>query len=121
MSIVEKYWDDAREGDEAITPSYTVTRERIRAYADLTGDYTPVHVDEEYAKASHFGGLVAHGLMGLSIADGLKTQCGDQVATSGQGRAATPSRPWHSRQAGAPPTSHERPAPVPGTGIREDR
>jgi len=75
MSIVEKYWDDAREGDEASTPSYTVTRERIRAYADLTGDYTPVHVDEEYAKASHFGGLVAHGLMGLSIADGLKTQC----------------------------------------------
>ena len=25
MSIVEKYWDDAQEGDEAITPSYTVT------------------------------------------------------------------------------------------------
>ena len=34
-----------------------------------------MHVDEEYAKASHFGSLVAHGLMGLSIADGLKTQC----------------------------------------------
>ncbi len=75
MSIVEKYWDDAQEGDEAITPSYTVTKQRILAYADLTGDHTPVHVDEEYAKASHFGGLVAHGLMGLSIADGLKTQC----------------------------------------------
>lgn len=75
MSSVEKYWDDACEGDEAITPSYTVTKERILAYADLTGDHTPVHVDEDYAKASHFGGLVAHGLMGLSIADGLKTQC----------------------------------------------
>jgi len=75
MSIVEKYWDDAQEGDEAITPSYTVTKQRILAYADLTGDHTPVHVDEEYAKASHFGSLVAHGLMGLSIADGLKTQC----------------------------------------------
>jgi acyl dehydratase len=75
MSIVEKYWDDAREGDQAITPSYTVTKQRILAYADLTGDHTPVHVDEAYAKASHFGGLVAHGLMGLSIADGLKTQC----------------------------------------------
>ena len=51
MSIVEKYWDDAQEGDEAITPSYTVTKQRILAYADLTGDHTPVHVDEEYAKA----------------------------------------------------------------------
>lgn len=75
MSVTEKYWDDAREGDECISPSYTVTRERILAYADLTGDHTPVHVDEAYANASHFGCLVAHGLFGLSIADGLKTQC----------------------------------------------
>ena len=74
MAIAEKTWDDAREGDECLSPSYTVTKERIRAYADLTGDHTPVHVDEAYAKASHFGDLVAHGLFGLSIADGLKTQ-----------------------------------------------
>jgi acyl dehydratase len=31
-------------------------------------------VDEDFAKASHFGGIVAHGLFGLSLADGLKTQ-----------------------------------------------
>jgi acyl dehydratase len=74
MTIVEKYWDDAREGDECVSPTYTVTKERILAYAELTGDYTPVHVDEEYANASHFGCLVSHGLFGLSIADGLKTQ-----------------------------------------------
>ena len=47
---------------------------RINAYADLTGDHTPVHVDEEYAKTTPFGTRVAHGLFGLSIADGLKTQ-----------------------------------------------
>ena len=34
-----------------------------------------MHVDEAYANASHFGCRVAHGLMGLSVADGLKTQC----------------------------------------------
>ena len=33
-----------------------------------------LHVDEAYANASHFGCLVAHGLFGLSIADGLKTR-----------------------------------------------
>lgn len=70
----EKYWDDASEGDTCTSPSYTVTKERILAYADLTGDHTPVHVDEAYANASHFGCIVAHGLFGLSIADGLKTQ-----------------------------------------------
>ena len=70
----EKYWDDAKVGDECVSPTYTVTKERILAYADLTGDHTPVHVDEAYANQSHFGGLVAHGLFGLSIADGLKTR-----------------------------------------------
>ena len=70
----EMYWDDAQLGDECISPTYTVTKERILAYADLSGDHTPVHVDEEYANKSHFGALVAHGLFGLSITDGLKTK-----------------------------------------------
>lgn len=70
----EKYWDDAQVGDECTSPSYTFTAARLDAYAELTGDFTPVHVDEAYAKASHFGCRVAHGLMGLSVADGLKTQ-----------------------------------------------
>lgn len=38
MTIVEKYWDDAREGDECVSPTYTVTKARILAYAELTGD-----------------------------------------------------------------------------------
>ena len=70
----EKYWDDAQVGDSCTSPTYLVTGERIDAYAEITGDYTPVHVDEEYANASHFGCRVAHGLMGQSVADGLKTQ-----------------------------------------------
>lgn len=74
MTQTLRYWDDARVGDAGTTPSYTVTKERILAYADLIGDHTPVHTDEAYAAASHFGGLVAHGLFGLAIADGLKTQ-----------------------------------------------
>jgi acyl dehydratase len=70
----EKYWDDAREGDEALSPRYLVSEARILAYAELTGDFTPVHIDEAYARTTPFGTRVAHGLFGLSIADGLKTQ-----------------------------------------------
>jgi acyl dehydratase len=69
----EKYFDDVRVGEAGVTKSVVVTKEMIRAFADLTGDHTPVHVDEEFAKASHFGGVVAHGLFGLALADGLKT------------------------------------------------
>jgi acyl dehydratase len=72
--VSEKYFDDVKVGDEGISHEVTVTREMIQAYADLTGDHTPVHVDEEFAKKSHFGGLVAHGLFGLSLTDGLKTK-----------------------------------------------
>lgn len=69
-----RYWDDARVGDRGASPTVTITGAMIDTYADLSGDHTPLHVDEEYAKKSHFGGRVAHGLMGLSIADGLKCQ-----------------------------------------------
>ncbi|WP_425102395.1 MaoC family dehydratase [Tropicibacter sp. S64] len=68
------YYDDLKGGETCTTPAVTVTREMIRAYADLTGDHTPVHVDEAFASKSHFGGIVAHGLLGLALADGLKTQ-----------------------------------------------
>lgn len=70
----ERYWDDAKVGDKGASPTVTITGAMIDTYADLSGDRTPLHVDEEYAKKSHFGGRVAHGLMGLSIADGLKCQ-----------------------------------------------
>jgi acyl dehydratase len=70
----ERYWDDAKAGDEAASPSVTVTGDMIMTYAQLTGDFTPVHIDEEYAKTTPFGTRVAHGLLGLSLADGLKTQ-----------------------------------------------
>lgn len=69
----ETYFDDVTPGAAGVTKSVVVTREMIRAFADLTGDHTPVHVDEAFAKASHFGGIVAHGLFGLALADGLKT------------------------------------------------
>jgi len=69
-----RYWDDAKVGDEGVTPKLTVTGAMIDMYAEVSGDHTPLHVDEEYARKSHFGERVAHGLFGLAIADGLKCQ-----------------------------------------------
>jgi acyl dehydratase len=40
-----------------------VHEEDVLAYADSTGDYNPVHVDEEYARETRFGARVAHGLL----------------------------------------------------------
>jgi len=42
-----------------------VTQELIDSYADLAGDYNPLHVDPEAAALSDFGGTIAHGPIGL--------------------------------------------------------
>lgn len=41
----------------------TVTAEDVRRYAEVTGDFNPVHVDAEAAARSRFGGLIAHGML----------------------------------------------------------
>jgi acyl dehydratase len=46
---------------------YEVTQDNINKFADLTGDHNFLHVDPERAKATPFGGTIAHGLYTLSI------------------------------------------------------
>ena len=77
---VGRYWDDAKVGDAGVTPTITVTGAMIDMYADVSGDHTPLHVDEEYARKSHFGERVAHGLFGLAVADGRPQRYGTQIA-----------------------------------------
>ena len=43
--------------------AHVVTEEDVARYAELTGDYNPVHVDEEYARTTRYGARVAHGLL----------------------------------------------------------
>ncbi|MHC8315347.1 MaoC family dehydratase [Pseudomonas sp. LB3P31] len=43
--------------------SQTITDADIKAYAGISGDHNPVHVDSEYAAGSRFGKRIAHGLM----------------------------------------------------------
>ncbi len=40
----------------------TVSEEDILMFARLSGDVNPVHIDEEYAKTTQFGGRIAHGM-----------------------------------------------------------
>ena len=47
--------------------SRTVTETDIVMFAGLSGDYNPVHVDQEYAVDSRFGKRIAHGLLTTSF------------------------------------------------------
>ncbi len=44
-----------------------VSQERINAFADCTEDFQFIHIDEEAAKNTPFGGTVAHGFLSLSL------------------------------------------------------
>lgn len=41
----------------------TVTVDDVTAYAGLTGDFNPVHMDEAAAARTRFGGRIAHGML----------------------------------------------------------
>jgi 3-hydroxybutyryl-CoA dehydratase len=45
--------------------SELVTQKSIDAYAEISGDFNPLHVDPEAAAASEFGGIIAHGPIAL--------------------------------------------------------
>jgi len=44
-----------------------VTDEMVKLFAEATGDKNPVHLDEEYAKNTIFGGRIAHGILSFGI------------------------------------------------------
>lgn len=46
---------------------FAVTQERINMFADATGDHQFIHIDEEKAKHTPFGGTIAHGFLTLSL------------------------------------------------------
>lgn len=64
-------FEDLKVGDEYQSPGRTVTEADIVIFAGLSGDYNVLHTDAEHMKASVFGERIAHGLLGLSIQQGL--------------------------------------------------
>jgi 3-hydroxybutyryl-CoA dehydratase len=71
MSDKILYFEDLQEGHTWKSARRTVTETDIVQFAGLSGDFNPLHVDEEFAKTTLFGKRIAHGLLGLSISTGL--------------------------------------------------
>lgn len=45
----------------------TITDERIRMFAQASGDTNSVHLDDEYARTTRFGRRIAHGMLTASL------------------------------------------------------
>ncbi len=74
LSPGEYTYDDLHEGDWFETGGINVTETHVVTYAGISGDLFDVHMDDEFARANGFSGRIAHGLLGLALADGLKTR-----------------------------------------------
>ncbi|MDE0208465.1 MAG: MaoC/PaaZ C-terminal domain-containing protein, partial [Boseongicola sp.] len=61
-------------GDRIDCGSMTVTAGMIDTFADMAGDRFEIHMSDEAARHHGFDARVAHGLLVLSLIDGLKNR-----------------------------------------------
>jgi 3-hydroxybutyryl-CoA dehydratase len=86
--------------------SRLVTQEGIRRYAAASGDHNPLHVDEEYARTTPFGGTIAHGMLVLAyLSEMMAAAFGHDWLAGGRlkARFRAPARPGDTLTARAEP------------------
>ena len=89
--VLGLWFEDFVIGEERLSPGRTITEGDLMNFAGLTGDYSQVHTDEEFCKKTEFGTRIAHGLLGLAIAQGL---CWRTNYTQGTGVASLAWNKW---------------------------
>ena len=70
------YFEEVEPGMNFVTRGRTITETDIVSFAALTGDYNPMHTNDEYMKTHPMGRRVAHGMLTLSYAVGQMYQLG---------------------------------------------
>ena len=58
----------------------TIGMEEIEAFASLSTDHNPVHLDEDYARDTIFGGVIAHGMLTAGL---ISAVIGEQLPGHG--------------------------------------
>jgi len=48
---------------QRFSTSRKVTDALVRQFAEVSGDYNPIHLDDEFAKSTRFGRRIAHGML----------------------------------------------------------
>jgi acyl dehydratase len=68
------YFEEMPVGSRWVSPRRTITEADVSAFAGLSGDFNPLHVDSVFAEDGPFGRRVAHGALVFSVATGLRQQ-----------------------------------------------
>ncbi|HKJ11319.1 MAG TPA: MaoC/PaaZ C-terminal domain-containing protein [Ornithinimicrobium sp.] len=76
--------EDLNVGQIVATRTVSVDRDRLREYAEASGDRNPIHLDEQAARAVGLPGVIAHGMWTMgAAADVVSTWAGDPSAVVG--------------------------------------
>jgi 3-hydroxybutyryl-CoA dehydratase len=65
---------DIHQGDSLPTIVKQITQQKINLYAEASGDYNPIHIDEAFAAKTPLGGTIAHGMLILAYASEMMTR-----------------------------------------------
>ncbi len=68
--VENRTFDEIGVGESA-SLSKAIRREDIELYAAVSGDANPMHLDEAYARAARFHGVVAHGMLSAGLISNL--------------------------------------------------
>ena len=60
-------------GDMLPNISKCVQREQLVKYSEVSGDKNPIHLSDDFAKTTQFGGIIAHGMLTLAFVSELMT------------------------------------------------
>ena len=60
------YFEELKIGMSA-TVSRTITETDLRNFSGVSGDTNPMHLNEEFAKKTPFGGCIVHGMLSASL------------------------------------------------------
>jgi acyl dehydratase len=71
MSAGMRRYEDLAVGEVIESAAVTITEAHVVAFAGLTGDFHPLHMDEVHARATPFKARIAHGPLVFSIGTGL--------------------------------------------------
>jgi acyl dehydratase len=52
---------------QSYSETFSLSQEQVKAFADVTGDHNPLHLDAEYAANTVFKKPIVHGIFGISV------------------------------------------------------
>lgn len=72
----DMYFEDFEAGQTFVSPGRTISEADLSLFNMISGDWHPIHADEEYAKETQFGTRIVSGVFGISVMTGLSGKFG---------------------------------------------